>query len=239
MLRPRHSRDTREGENTTIVVYPVNNVNTRKRKTLDYHSVVGCFTTLVFLLALLLTAYAYVTVPGGVSSSFLLRAGSPLASVVSEEEIIFDECEDIEDIDAAKATLAKKTAEVETAVRNKKVDDHYLKEEEEEKSVVEAARRGDDEEHATKTIVETPPNNELSTTTTMMREGERMKKEEKKIDVEALVEKELGINMWCGTCMWKDYCTCDKRKDWLMDRYKITEVVAKEASKKFCVNKKL
>ena len=211
------------------------NVNTGKQNTpnssphghsiLDY-SIVGCFALIFLLVILLLDAYEYVTVPG-VSS---LRGGgrggtvgSDVAAMSAREHGAAMEAmtasatkEDLDEakreIAAAKAVIDKMHAEVETVVG--KVEDH-IKEE-----AAEAAKNG---ENPT-AIVETPKE----------KMQEIVKKEE---IVETIVEKELGIDKWCGTCIWKNNFTCDKRKSWLMERYGITEVEAKEACAEFCINK--
>lgn len=56
-------------------------------------------------------------------------------------------------------------------------------------------------------------------------------KEKEEAIVEKTVEHELGIDKWCGSCKWKDMgFNCDKRVSWLMERYHIEELEAKEAS---------
>jgi hypothetical protein len=187
---------------------------------------VGCFVLIFLLVLLLLDAYEYVTVPGASS----LRAGGRGRTIDSnvvvsarEQGAIMEAMtasaskEDLEeakrDIDAAKDILAKTRAEVEIVVG--KVDDHLK-----EVKTAEAAKS--DEKPVT--VVETPK--------------EAMQKEVKKEElVEAMVEKELGIDKWCGTCIWNNFAKCDRRKEWLMAKYKITEVVAKEGLKEFCFKK--
>jgi hypothetical protein len=195
------------------------------RSILDY-SIVGCFVLIFLLVLLLLDAYEYVTVPGASS----LRAGGRGRTIDSnvvvsarDQGAIMEAMtasaskEDLEeakrDIDAAKDILAKTRAEVEIVVG--KVDDHLK-----EVKTAEAAKS--DEKPVT--VVETPK--------------EAMQKEVKKEElVEAMVEKELGIDKWCGTCIWNNFAKCDRRKEWLMAKYKITEVVAKEGLKEFCFKK--
>ncbi len=60
-------------------------------------------------------------------------------------------------------------------------------------------------------------------------EEKEEEKEEEEAIVEKTVEHELGIDKWCGSCTWQTSgFTCDKRKTWLMERYHIDEVEAKE-----------
>jgi hypothetical protein len=211
------------------------NVNTGKRNTpnpsppghsiLDY-SIVGCFALIFLLVIVLLDAYEYVTVPGVSSLRGAGRGGTvgpDVAAMSAREHGAAMEAmtasatkEDLDEakreIAAAKEVIAKTRAEVETIVG--KVEDH-LKEE-----AAEASKKG---ENPT-TVVETPE--------------EKMKEIVKKEEiVEVVVEKELGIDNWCGTCVWKNTFSCDKRKSWLMERYGITEVEAKEACAEFCIKK--
>jgi hypothetical protein len=44
-----------------------------------------------------------------------------------------------------------------------------------------------------------------------------------------VVAEELGIDQWCGTCIWKDIFKCDHRLTWLMNKYTETEIVIKES----------
>eukprot|EP00584_Thalassiosira_punctigera_P000502 CAMPEP_0172542328 /NCGR_PEP_ID=MMETSP1067-20121228/12971_1 /TAXON_ID=265564 ORGANISM="Thalassiosira punctigera, Strain Tpunct2005C2" /NCGR_SAMPLE_ID=MMETSP1067 /ASSEMBLY_ACC=CAM_ASM_000444 /LENGTH=191 /DNA_ID=CAMNT_0013328553 /DNA_START=362 /DNA_END=937 /DNA_ORIENTATION=- len=69
---------------------------------------------------------------------------------------------------------------------------------------------------------------------------EKARKEEKKEEVvEEMVEESLGLENWCGGCKWRDMgFTCDKRVNWMMDQYHVTEVAAKEANIQHCSNKK-
>ena len=69
---------------------------------------------------------------------------------------------------------------------------------------------------------------------------EKKEEEEKKEEiVEAMVEKELGLENWCGECKWANMgFNCDKRVSWMMDTYHITEVAAKEANIEQCVKKR-
>mmetsp|Transcript_14591 Transcript_14591/g.35164 ORF Transcript_14591/g.35164 Transcript_14591/m.35164 type:complete len:193 (-) Transcript_14591:310-888(-) len=61
--------------------------------------------------------------------------------------------------------------------------------------------------------------------------AEKKAEEEKKADVvEAIAEKELGIDKFCGDCQYKQMnFNCNKRVSWMMETYGITEVTAKES----------
>ena len=62
-------------------------------------------------------------------------------------------------------------------------------------------------------------------------EEQKEEKEKEEAIVEKTVEHELGIDKWCGSCKWKNMgFSCDKRVSWLIERYHIEELEAKEAS---------
>jgi hypothetical protein len=217
-----------KGENT--MVNATN--NTGKRTTpnssppghsiLDY-SIAGCFALIFLLVILLLDAYEYVTVPGVSSLRGGGRSGTVGPDMSARENGAAMEAmtasatkEDLEEakreIADAKAIIAKMHAEVETIVG--KVEDQAKEE------ATEAAKDGENPA----AVVETPE--------------EKMKEIVKKEDiVETVLEKELGIDKWCGTCIWNNAFACDKRKSWLMEKYGITEVEAKEACAEFCIKK--
>ena len=73
---------------------------------------------------------------------------------------------------------------------------------------------------------------ELKPDTVPVTEEEQEEEKEKEQEiVQKTVEKELGIDKWCGSCKWKDTgFSCDRRVSWLMERYHIEELEAKEAS---------
>ncbi|KAL3822434.1 hypothetical protein ACHAXA_007441 [Cyclostephanos tholiformis] len=192
---------------------------------LDY-SIVGCGALILLLVILLLDAYEYVTVPGAsmlrggglgktVGSDIVMSARDQGAAMEAMDASATKEDLDKakRDVDAAKATLAKVHAEIEEIVS--KTEDNMK-----EEKTTKAEKNG---ENPTK-VIETP---------------EEIKKEEAKKEeiVEAIVEKELGIDKWCGTCIWNNYTTCDNRKNWLMSRYGISEAVAKEGVAEFCIKK--
>lgn len=211
------------------------NDNTGKRNTpspsssgyscLDY-SIVGCAAIILLLIIVLLDAYEYVSVPG---ASVLRGSGGGLGKAIGSDVVVSAReqgaameamtasatKEDLEEakreIDEAKATLAKLHAEVAKIVDKAEVE---LKEE----KVVEAAKNGESP------IIKTPEE----------KKKEEVKKEE---IVETIVDKELGIDKWCGTCIWNNFVSCDRRKDWLMITYKITEEVAKESCAQWCIKK--
>lgn len=56
-------------------------------------------------------------------------------------------------------------------------------------------------------------------------------KEKEEAIVEKTVEHELGLDKWCGSCKWKDMpFNCNARVDFLMEKYHIDELEAKEAT---------
>lgn len=68
-------------------------------------------------------------------------------------------------------------------------------------------------------------------TVPVTKEEQEEEKEKEQEIVQKTVEKELGIDKWCGSCKWKDMgFSCDRRVSWLMERYHIEELEAKEAS---------
>jgi len=66
--------------------------------------------------------------------------------------------------------------------------------------------------------------------------AEQKAEEEKKEQViAAVVEKELGIDNFCGHCQYGNMnFNCDKRVSWMMDSYGITEDMAKESALSRC-----
>jgi len=62
-------------------------------------------------------------------------------------------------------------------------------------------------------------------------EEQKEEKEKEEAIVEKTVEQELGIDKWCGSCTWQHSgFNCDKRVSWLMEKYHIDELEAKEAT---------
>jgi hypothetical protein len=121
--------------------------------------------------------------------------------------------EDIEtnlEINNAKSILAEKQAEVETVVKH--MDDS---------KVVAGVATSPEEKKIVDEIKEVVIVKESTDTLDQVKEEELI--------VEAVVEKELGIDQWCGTCIWKDIFKCDHRLIWLMNTYTETEVVIKES----------
>mmetsp|Transcript_19988 Transcript_19988/g.42065 ORF Transcript_19988/g.42065 Transcript_19988/m.42065 type:complete len:183 (+) Transcript_19988:100-648(+) len=69
--------------------------------------------------------------------------------------------------------------------------------------------------------------------------AEKQAEEEKKAAVvKAVVENELDISNFCGGCMYKQMpFTCQRRVEWMMDAYGITEDAAKESVIHRCHNR--
>ena len=197
------------------------------RSLLDY-SIVGCFILIIGLVVVLLDTYEYVNVGlhlrvGGAgardnndtasSTSKQLNArkeGALMEAMTSS----YAKHEDIDEtnleINNAKSILAEKQAEVETIVKH--MDDS---------KVVAGVVTSPEEKKIVDEIKEVVIVKESTDTLDQVKEEELI--------VEAVVEKELGIDQWCGTCIWKDIFKCDHRLIWLMNTYTETEVVIKES----------
>ena len=66
--------------------------------------------------------------------------------------------------------------------------------------------------------------------------------EEKKEEdvIEAVIEKELGIDQFCGDCQFGGMkFTCDTRVSWMVKTYGITEDAAKMSALQFCHKRRL
>jgi len=195
------------------------------RSLLDY-SIVGCFILIIGLVVVLLDTYQYVNVGlhlrggGGVtnnnaeSTSKQLNAREEGALMEAMKSSYATKHEDIDEtnreINNAKSILAEKQAEVETIVQH--MDDS---------KVVAGVVTSTEEKKIVDEIKEVVIVKESTDTLDQVKEEELI--------VEAVVEKELGIDQWCGTCIWKDIFKCDHRLIWLMNTYTETEVVIKES----------
>ena len=198
------------------------------RSLLDY-SIVGCFILILGLVVILLDTYEYVNVGlhlrggGGVttnnnaeSTSTQLNAREEGALMEAMTSSYATKQEDIDEtnreIDKAKTILAKKQAEVETIVKHMDDDSN---------EVVAGVVTTPEEKKIVDEIKEVVIMKESNDTLDQVKEEELI--------VEAVVEKELGIDQWCGTCIWKDIFKCDHRLTWLMNKYTETEIVIKES----------
>ena len=198
------------------------------RSLLDY-SIVGCFILIIGLVVVLLDTYEYVNVGlhlrggGAGARDDNDTASSPSKQLNAREEGALMEAmtssystkhEDIEEtnreISNAKSILAEKQAEVETVVNH--MDDS---------KVVAGVVASPEVKKIVDEIKEVVIVKESTDTLDQVKEEELI--------VEAVVEKELGIDQWCGTCIWKDIFKCDHRLIWLMNTYTETEVVIKES----------
>lgn len=148
-----------------------------------------------------LDAFEYIAVPG--MEKHRGKVHTALETATGVDILSQEEIEELQKkIDAAKKAVAEKTEEVEKIVE--KVEEEVKKEE--------AEAKGEDPAK-----VETP---------------EEKKEEEKKKEavVEAVVEKELGIDRFCGNCQYKQMpFNCNKRLSWMMESYGLSEEVAKES----------
>ena len=172
------------------------------RSILDY-SLIGCFVLILLMGVMVLDAFEYITVPGrgGAKADVVHNA----LEIGDDGSMSTDEIAELQKkVDDAKKLLAKKTDEVEKLVE--KVEEEIK---EEKKDEAEAAGEP--------VKVETP---------------EEKKEEEVKVEkvVEAVVQKELGIDRFCGGCGYKAMnFSCQKRVEWMMDSYGISEDIAKES----------
>mmetsp|Transcript_31902 Transcript_31902/g.52030 ORF Transcript_31902/g.52030 Transcript_31902/m.52030 type:complete len:198 (-) Transcript_31902:55-648(-) len=81
-------------------------------------------------------------------------------------------------------------------------------------------------------VEETPAGEPPKVETAAEKKEEEVKKEE---IVEAIVEKELGIDKFCGSCQYKAMnFNCAKRVSWMIESYGITEDLAKESVLNSC-----
>lgn len=68
----------------------------------------------------------------------------------------------------------------------------------------------------------------------------REKEVEKEKVVEAIVEKELNLDRWCGGCRYGSMnFTCAKRVDWLVSAYGMSQDQAKESTMNKCGRRRL
>lgn len=64
---------------------------------------------------------------------------------------------------------------------------------------------------------------------------QKVEEEKKEQVIAAVVEKELGIDNFCGSCQYGQMnFNCAKRVSWMMDSYGITEDMAKESTLSRC-----
>lgn len=181
-----------------------------------------CVSTsfLLFLIIILFDAYEYITVPGANHARKHIRTGvqkvhtsvNSMAALV--QQMTKEEKQEMEwEVEEAEELVRKKHDEVE--------------------EIVERVEEMEKEVHNKK------PDADNSTTEEKETDEEKAVEEEKKEEiVEAIMEKELGLENWCGGCKWLNMgFNCDKRVSYMMEQYGISEVAAKEANIEHCSNK--
>lgn len=188
------------------------------RSLLDY-SLVACFGLILLLLGILIFDPSEQTSVNSRSGPLSLTAwGNPdgtntkidhqqidAAAAVSKLEL--DKVE--KQIHDAKAILSEKRDEV------KKVVDKVENEIKDEKS--------------------TDGNNNNKPETISEKEKQQHEEGMKEKVIETVVEKELGLDKWCGQCKYASMpFTCAARVEWMMNRYKITMDEAKESTMEYC-----
>eukprot|EP00580_Thalassiosira_gravida_P002988 CAMPEP_0201607556 /NCGR_PEP_ID=MMETSP0492-20130828/6621_1 /ASSEMBLY_ACC=CAM_ASM_000837 /TAXON_ID=420259 /ORGANISM="Thalassiosira gravida, Strain GMp14c1" /LENGTH=207 /DNA_ID=CAMNT_0048072163 /DNA_START=122 /DNA_END=745 /DNA_ORIENTATION=+ len=176
------------------------------RSILDY-SLVACLTLILLMIILLLDAFEYVSVPGKdhVKAGFNAAKSMGSSIVGGGDETNAELLELQKQIEDAKAILKEKHDEVEKLVE--KVEDEIVEEEKKE------------------ALASGAPAPKVETV-------QEKKEEEAKKEavVKAVVEHELGLDKFCPDCQWKNMpFTCQKRVDWMMGTYSITEEAAKES----------
>lgn len=191
------------------------------RSLLDY-SLVACFGLIILLLGILLfnpfdqtsvesssTPSSLIAWDNEVNTNTVIDHQHEIDSAAATSKSEIDEVE--KQIHDAKAILSEKQLEVEKIVD--KVEDEIEK-------------------------TDSAKNNEVETTTTTTEEDKRHDEEVKEKVIEAVVEKELGLDKWCGQCKYANMpFTCATRVEWMMKRYKITEDEAKESTMEYCGGK--
>ena len=201
-----------------------------RRSAMDY-SICGCLALLLFLVLILFDFYEYITVPGAKHARHHIRTGvkkvytsvNTMAALV--EQMTAEEKQELErEAEEAEELVHKKHDEVEEIVE--RVEEMEKELHSDVKS--DATEEMTDEGKKAAAII----SDELT-------EEEKAAEEEKKEEiVEATVEKELGLDNWCGGCQWNNMgFNCDKRVSWMMQTYSISEAAAKEANIDVCSSK--
>jgi hypothetical protein len=196
----------------------------------------AAFTLLVFVL--LLDAYEYVAVPGASHARNKLHTN--IEDVTGMEIMTREEHDALkQEIEEAKRLVEKKHAELQKIMRNAEKEEVKLSAATElEKDAVQAdeAREVETSSSSSSSIAETPTTSERSIDTHQSTKDEETKQvEENEEIIEAILEEELGIKNFCDECKWQQTnFSCLERVSFLMSRYHLTEVVAKESTLKDC-----
>ncbi|KAL7461880.1 hypothetical protein ACHAXS_002284 [Conticribra weissflogii] len=182
-------------------------------RTFDY-TLLTCATLTLFLFLLVLDAYEYVSVPGASDARDKIHTGvenlSGMEIMTKEERAAMTQ-----EIRDAKLLVEKKHEELKGILDRMEREERDI---EEIKSALSKASGVDASEIDVKKLDEI--------------EGD-LEEEEEEI-IEPILEKELGVDKFCGDCIWNGAIPCSKRVSWMMKRYKISELEAKESVKGDC-----
>jgi hypothetical protein len=193
------------------------------RSLLDY-SLVTCFSLILLLLGILIFD------PFNETSIDSTSRSHPSSLVAWDNAAAGDGSNTIldhqQEIDAAAVTSNSELIEVEKQIHDAKA---ILSEKQDEvEKIVDKVE--DEIKDDTSGKVVDGNNNKVETA-----EEKQHEEEIKEKVIEAVVEKELGLDNWCANCKFRGMpFTCANRVDWVMNKYKITYDVAKESTMEYC-----
>jgi len=197
----------------SINIPPSQTSLTLPTRTFDY-TLLTCATLTLFFFLLVLDAYEYVSVPGASDARDKIHTGvenlSGMEIMTKEERAAMTK-----EIHDAKLLVEKKHEELKGILDRMEREERDI---EEIKSALSKASGLDVSEIDVKKLGEI--------------EGD-LEEEEEEI-IEPILEKELGVDKFCGDCVWNGAIPCSKRVSWMMKRYKISELEAKESVKEDC-----
>ena len=174
---------------------------------------------------LALDTYEYVSVPGADEARNTIHTGienfSGMEIMTKEERAALSA-----EIESAKALVAAKHKELENIMFKMENEEKKKEAEKAREAAITAAKMSAEVDNKKSDEIKVAPD---STTVTKPEETRQQEDERNDHIIETILEKELGIDKFCGDCMWKNTFRCDHRVAWMVDRYKITMDVAKEA----------
>lgn len=193
-----------------------------QRSAIDY-TIYFCLTIVLLLVIILIDAYEYVSVPGAKHASNHIRTGVNLAG-----EKLHTGVESITGLElmtkAEKEEMRREVEEAKEVVRKKH---------DEVEEIVEEVEILEKEAHKPAATPDAP----AAPVAVVTAQEKAVEEEKKEVIVEEMVEKQLGLEKWCGDCKWKDMgFTCDQRVSYMIEKYEISEVEAKEANINHCSN---
>jgi len=212
-------REERITQKTIIMVAIEKNSQARKRSVLDYTLCITA-TCLFFLVLVVFDTYEYFTVPGAHHARKHIHNGAnKVHSSVNSMAALFQ--------DMTKEEKLEMDHEVEEAV------ELVRKKHDEVEEIVEKVAEMEKEVH------NTDAGDSTTTEENDVDEEKAAEEEEKKEEIiEEMVEKELGLENWCGSCRWMGMgFNCDQRVTYMIQKYGLDEVSAKEANIEHCSNK--